>query len=490
MAQKAVGSSPIIRPMTLYNKRLPIGSLFCYAIPSNILHKKVENKDLHIVVGGEPSVAPVHHASILHTMLTDLRVLASVPSFVATIAVLVIIMLGGGGYIIFSGQQQDQSKISSVKKTQDTNSKSVATQTNDKNKPAKTSSTPAASTQTSTTQQKGGNQTSSTNTVSSGSTTGGTSSTSTTSNTTPAGEVYALLDPGDTSATAQTYLNMSNVDGVAFRTTWAGLEPTAGNYNWTSLDSIVQAAAASNKKVVIHIGSSAGGWPNWLTTLGAQTYTYTTPAGSRTDPIPWDSVYTQRYGQMVSAVGNHISTTGKLATIAAVSADVPVSEMTIVGCINGLLTGGTAYNRTAYMNTWKSAIAANAAAFPGKKIEVSLPLAFICLNDGNDGKSFATELFNAVRNTTPVTFFAADLNAVGSARTAQADSIIKSAVGVQYQTIWSSTNDSQNKMQGSLSSAICYGWNAGGRSFEIYKVDLTNTGLQSAINQARTGAGC
>ena len=308
----------------------------------------------------------------------------------------------------------------------------------------------------------------------------------------PAGKVFALLDPGESNSNMQTYAAKSSVDGLAYRAVWKSLEPTAGNYNWSSVDNALVAASANNKKVTIHVGASGGAWPSWLPGLGAQTYSYSSPQGNVTDPIPWDAVYIQRYNQFVAALGQHISVNGKLSVIQAVSADAPVSEMTIVGCANGFLSGGVTYNRTSYLNAWKSTIAANAAAYPGKPILVSLPISFICQNDGNDGKSFMTQLMTAAGAAAPVSYYAADLNAVGSARSAQADASLKSSHGINYQTIWSSTNDTQNRLQGSLSSAVCYGWNAGSRYFEIYKADLSSSdpGTVSAIARARTGSGC
>jgi len=307
-----------------------------------------------------------------------------------------------------------------------------------------------------------------------------------------AGKVFALLDPGESSANMQAYASKASVDGLAFRARWSDLEPSADSYNWSSLDSALTTAGSSGKKMTIHVGASSGGYPNWLTGMGMKTYTYTIPAGSRKDPIPWDSVYIQHYNQFVAALGQHVTATGKQSVVEHVSVGAPVAEMTIAGCANGQLQGGTAYDRTLYMNTWKSTIAANASAFPGKKVFVSLPLAFICQNDGNDGKAFATELMNSTKTTASVSYFAADLNALGSTRTAQADSSLKASQGINYQTIWSYTSDPQSRFQGSLSSGVCYGWKAGARYYELYKSDLTSISASviNAIAQARSGAGC
>ncbi|MGK2896362.1 MAG: hypothetical protein ACSLEY_02070 [Candidatus Saccharimonadales bacterium] len=194
----------------------------------------------------------------------------------------------------------------------------------------------------------------------------------------------------------------------------------------------------------------------------------------------------------MTALGQHISDSGKSDIVQAISIGAPVSEMTIFGCANGQLAGGIPYSRAGYMSAWTTTITSVASAFPSKKLLVSLPISFIRANDGNDGKAFATQLFNSVKASAPVSYFAADLNAIGSTRTAQADASLKGSQGINYQTIWSYTNDPSNRMQGSLSAAVCYGWNNGGRYFELYKSDIDSTieSVVQAIGQARDGSGC
>lgn len=119
-------------------------------------------------------------------------------------------------------------------------------------------------------------------------------------------------------------------------------------------------------------------------------------------------------------------------------------------------------------------------------------MAFICLNDGNDGQAFYADVMRYASSVTDhASVFAADLTALGSQRLQQA-ALLPRQGAIGLQTIWSYTNDPTDRMQGTLTSAVCRGWNAGARHLEIYQSDLTSAeaGVQAAIGGARTGQGC
>lgn len=123
---------------------------------------------------------------------------------------------------------------------------------------------------------------------------------------------------------------------------------------------------------------------------------------------------------------------------------------------------------------------------------ISAPVAVICIPD-NDGKAFYTEVMNhALAKSAKTTVFAADLNALGSARLAQVDASIGSRAAIAFQMIWSASNDPQNRMGGTLKDAVCSGIASGAKYFEIYKSDLSSTdaAIQDAIQRARAGQPC
>ncbi len=301
------------------------------------------------------------------------------------------------------------------------------------------------------------------------------------------------MDVGDSTALLDSFAARETVDGLALRTSWGMLEPQDGVYEWSTLDAAFDTARARGKQVTLHIGASSLGVPRWLAALGVAMYTYTTPMGAAvTEPLPWDAIYISRYTRFVAALAAHMQTRGDTSLLYAVSDGVPVAEMSIVGCRNGILSGGTPYSRSSYLNAWKTTIDAHAAAFPEPRLFISSPIAIICIPD-NDGKAFYTEVMNyALEKSAKATVFAADLNALGSARLAQVDASISTRAAIAFQMIWSATNDTQNRMQGALKDALCKGIGNGARYFEIYKVDISSSdaAIQDAIQRARAAQPC
>lgn len=303
--------------------------------------------------------------------------------------------------------------------------------------------------------------------------------------------VFALMDRGASAASLLQYAQRSNVDGLAWRGSWSDLEPSAGRYEWQRLDAALDTARATGKGLTVHVMGSLGAAPTWLAGLGAQTYTYSAPYGSVTDPIPWDAVFLARYGQFVGEMAEHMAARGDAARVTAVSVTVPVPEMSLLGCRDGRLTGGTTYTRANYLQAWKSSVERMATAFPTQTVFISAPVATICQPD-TDGRAFYTDVMDhALGLSAKAAIFAADLNAEGSQRLEQVADGVRARAAIAFQTIWSATNDPQGRMRGSLKTAVCKGLAAGAKYFEIYQADLDNAdaAVQEAISLARGGPG-
>lgn len=309
-----------------------------------------------------------------------------------------------------------------------------------------------------------------------------------------AGRVFALLDPGETTTSATHFAALSSVDGLVYRALWSRLETAPGMYDWSSLDNVADVARAARKPLTLHVAPDL---PNWLPGLGAQTYTYTSPLGSGTAAVPWDATYLARHGAFVAALATHLRTRGDASLVAMVSVGAPVAEMSLVGCRNGVLGTGPAYDRAQYLDAWKTSFAAHRdafadSAFASVNLAISAPVPEICLPDG-DGAAFHAELMRHALSLTPrAVVFAADLNALGSSRLGQVDAATRRDTMLHFQTIWSYTDDPANRFKGPLRDAVCSSWRAGARYIEIYKADLLNTdpAVQAAIAAARDGAGC
>ncbi len=307
------------------------------------------------------------------------------------------------------------------------------------------------------------------------------------------GKVFALMDPGESALSMNRYAALASVDGLAFRGLWGALESRQGSYEWSPLDAAMDAVRAQNKRLTLHVAVSGQAAPAWLSTAGVSYYSAQSPLGVVTGPLPWDRVYLRHITTFVAALAAHIRSRGDSDLVALVSDGAPVSEMTLVGCQNNLL-GNAPYNRSVYLEAWRTTVTAYAQAFPATTLLISAPVPLICANDG-DGNAFYSEVMNyALSQTSAVGIFAADLKAsgTGSQRMEQVDASIKSRASVNFQTIWSATNDPTGRLQGSLDQAVCKGWSFGGRYFEIYKADIDNPSstIQAAVARARAGPGC
>ena len=307
--------------------------------------------------------------------------------------------------------------------------------------------------------------------------------------------VFALMDAGDTTERLEQYADIDSVDGLAFRTAWSLLEPQDGVYDWTTLDAAFDIVRLRAKKLTLHTNVSEIGIPDWLAGLGVASYTYASPqGGTSTEPIPWDPTFLARYARFLADMAAHIQARGDGDLLYAVSDGAPVAEMSLYGCLNNTLTGGTPYSRSAYLAAWTTTVDAHnvafpSATFPGVKLFISAPVAVICRPD-IDGAAFYTEVMNhALDNNPQTTIFAADLNANGSSRLNQVSTSISARTSTALQFIWSSADDPDNRMDGTLSEAVCRGLDQGANYFEFYKDDLSSalTGIPNAIQLARDG---
>lgn len=317
---------------------------------------------------------------------------------------------------------------------------------------------------------------------------------------TPA-QSFALMDANDGTTQFDQYLAMNTVDGIAVRLSWDTIQPTSeASYTWTKIDQAFASAIAANKKVTLHILSSVyGATPSWVYSAGGVSYTYTKPGGggTKTDPLPWDSVYLNKWSGFLTALKSHLVSQNYLSSLEYLSVGAPVPEMSLVGCVNTDINGATAgygvgsYNRTSYLDAWKSSVSSTVSAFPTTKLLLPAAVQHICFSD-NDGGTFYKDVFTYAQGLSPSQFYhyATDLNATasGSARlalipTSPTNYFTQAPVGLQY--TWSYTQDSGVKLGGTLSASTCdRGIKIlGGSYFEVYKDDLNNSNasVQDAI---------
>ncbi|MBI4909167.1 MAG: beta-galactosidase [Acidobacteria bacterium] len=304
------------------------------------------------------------------------------------------------------------------------------------------------------------------------------------------GEAFVLLDPRETIESLRNFFDSPLVDGAAVRTSWVELQPAAGRFEWTTLDAQISTAKSYGKKLTLHIiASSYAAPPAWVYERGAQSYQVRAPNGTiHTEPLPWDPVFLSSWQEFTAALAAHLKEVEALETVANISVAVPVPEMSLVGCLNGVLAQSPriAYSRPDYLDAWRTSIRTMHSELPQIRKFVSAPVREICMPD-HDGAAFYGEVLEFMKSLEEGRFaiFTADANALGSQRLANIAPLTETTP-TAAQFIWSYSNDPNGRFQGPLLDSICGAHTRYGvRYFEVYKDDLRNPDplVQEAISR-------
>lgn len=170
---------------------------------------------------------------------------------------------------------------------------------------------------------------------------------------------------------------LPGLTGVTLYTSLQKLEPEEGQYDWSSLDSAVNAAAKAGKK--IHLAVLGGRWvPEWLYAKGAKRidWTHTTnlvDAGSSpaSAPEPWDPVYLAAMTNIAREMGKRYGSNPAVTGV----------QITGPALANGLETNfvlspedaeKAGYSPDKYIAAWLTMGRAFHEAFPNQQICLAL----------------------------------------------------------------------------------------------------------------------
>ncbi len=101
--------------------------------------------------------------------------------------------------------------------------------------------------------------------------------------------------------------DISFVKGYAWRQTWACLEPTEGNYDFSGIDYMINLVESYNKSLSISFGVANAQEPDYIiNTSGVTTYTYIDLDGNTiTRAVPWDLYLIERFQAFLHALSEH-----------------------------------------------------------------------------------------------------------------------------------------------------------------------------------------
>ena len=316
--------------------------------------------------------------------------------------------------------------------------------------------------------------------------------------------VYDLAAIGE--RIPKTVLTNLNVDGIAIRVGWSGVEPRDGAFNWSGVDALITQVAPYNKKVSINV---MAGWktPSWLYTEGAQGFEFVWdkswgPAYCTivTTPVPWDPVFLAKWQDLVTAFGakygsNSAVTHVKLTGIGYETGDTLLPSNAAANRIHGrrcvsyndtenwLAIG---YTRLRVEDAWLDIAAAFNTAFPGREFAGMFAFGGFPPIDDNGNlipgsivdHQLSLDLINQGETLYGRGRFAAQSDGLSATYIYAGVSDAAASVDTGYQMV--------GVMGSKLQAAVAEAVTSGAKFLEIYQRDLTNPRLQSTIAYAHS----
>ncbi len=181
-------------------------------------------------------------------------------------------------------------------------------------------------------------------------------------------------------------LTNPDVVGLSVRQDWSDLEPNEGEFDFTYLDSQVQAAATNNKVVLLRINTQANK-PAWVTQAiqdaGGIFFTFDNDGVPTTIPVFWDPTYLSKKKSMIAALGTHFAANSTVKIVAASFAnavsedwDVPHEQVDVTNWI------ADGYTTEKLLDAGQQIIDATMVAFPNQYVTLAI---------GGDGYSKAAQ---------------------------------------------------------------------------------------------------
>ncbi|MGD0004550.1 MAG: hypothetical protein ABSE06_10015 [Anaerolineaceae bacterium] len=173
----------------------------------------------------------------------------------------------------------------------------------------------------------------------------------------------------------RTYTN-PNIAGLTFRTSWADIEPTKGDFIWAKLDTVFDNAERNSKWVELVLIPGFG-TPAWAL-QGVTTSTFSVIYGpgkgeNLVMPLPWDQTYLNRWFAFLKAVSARYHNRPSFIKIAADGPTSITGEMTLPNAPADLCTWVQfGYTSDRIIGAWKEVFANYAQIFPRQYFSLAL----------------------------------------------------------------------------------------------------------------------
>jgi hypothetical protein len=315
--------------------------------------------------------------------------------------------------------------------------------------------------------------------------------------------VYALGMP-DKPTPSAIYSNPA-VDGIAIRATWDYIETGNGVYNWSYLDSEVNAAINAGKKMSLSVVPGIN-TPSWVFAAGAQSFSYSNGSSGATQkiPVPWDSVYLAKWEGFIQALGKRYSSKPGLMSVKITGINADTGEIYLpISATDTRHWQAAGYTPDKVMGAWQAIVDTWVQAFPGKQVTMmQIPQGFPTID--NNGEIYSNQWGADVQIVNTMIDYG--ISAYGSLFSLQNNGLsdqwisgqvvnLAPALTTGYQMFWWVTGDNQYKMNGGtpvgivaeLQNAVNLALSNHAQYLEFYTTDLTNPALQNVFVAAQDG---
>ena len=213
--------------------------------------------------------------------------------------------------------------------------------------------------------------------------------------------VYAPLEAQVSSSdgqAAQAALTLSGSDGMLLVGEWSTIEPTMGQYDWSSLDRWMNYAISAGRKINIAIKAGTG-IPSWLFQpapggAGATPLSFTISPHdggtnvciSETIAAPWDPAFLNQWDSMLAALSAHLKSAGtynaltllRLTGINRTSDELRLpaetAQSTGLSCVSNSITTWqqAGYKPSKLLQAWDAVTSSFLKSFQDKSFSVAI----------------------------------------------------------------------------------------------------------------------
>jgi hypothetical protein len=311
-------------------------------------------------------------------------------------------------------------------------------------------------------------------------------------------------------------LNNPNVAGLSVHATWAFMQPTKNNFNWSYFDGLIHRASTAGKTVILCVQAGVN-TPSWVYSEGAQAFSFTDDKSPNTQqvPLPWDPVFLAEWENFVQQMGARYASNPTVVQVKVTGINIETPETRVPNSHGQSVSDGSktwtttndtpawqaaGYTRTKVETAWQAIADTFAKAFPTQQLAADLdPNVFPAID--NNGHIFSDP--QNADNQIVTDIINRGISSYGAQFALQNDGLStywiyptitaeQAQLSTGYQTLWSATGDPSYRLNGGKSAsvptifqkALNRALNANAQFLEIYIADIQNSALQSELASA------